>query len=141
LQYPFGRLSDRIGRRIPVVLGSLVYGLTVIAVYLAPTVPATGAAMVVVGIFGALVAPATMALVSDMASETQRGTAMGGFNVFGSLGFLAGIVGGATVAATYGFGVAFVAVGATEILIALVAAPLLLEGDAVAQRDSDEKAV
>ena len=141
LQYPFGRLSDRIGRRIPVVLGSLVYGLTVIAVYLAPTVPATGAAMVVVGIFGAVVAPATMALVSDMASETQRGTAMGGFNVFGSLGFLAGIVGGATVAATYGFGVAFVAVGATEILIALVAAPLLLEGDAVAQRDSDEKAV
>jgi MFS family permease len=139
LQYPFGRLSDRIGRVIPVALGSLVYGLTVMAVFFAPTVPATGLAMVAVGVFGALVAPATMALVSDMASETQRGTAMGGFNIFGSLGFLAGIVGGATVAATYGFGAAFVVVGATEVLIALVALPLLLESDAIARRDSEEK--
>jgi hypothetical protein len=54
---------------------------------------------------------------------------MGGFNVFGSLGFLTGVVGGATVAAAYGFGAAFLAVGATEVLIALVAFPLLLRSD------------
>jgi MFS family permease len=129
LQYPFGRLSDRIGRVVPVAVGSLVYGLGVMGVFVAPTVAATGATMVLVGVFGALVAPATMALVSDIASETQRGTAMGGFNVFGSLGFLTGVVGGATVAAAYGFGAAFLAVGATEVLIALVAFPLLLRSD------------
>jgi MFS family permease len=140
LQYPFGRLSDRIGRVIPVAAGSLVYGLAVISVFLAPTLPATGLAMVVVGVFGALVAPATMALVSDMAGETQRGTAMGGFNVFGSLGFLAGIVGGATIAAAYGFGAAFLAVGATEVLIALVAFPLLLNADLERTRGDENAA-
>lgn len=129
LQYPFGRLSDRIGRVIPVAVGSLVYGLTVMSVFVAPSVALTGVAMVTVGVFGALVAPATMALVSDMAGETQRATAMGGFNVFGSLGFLTGIVGGATVAAAYGFGVAFVAVGLTEVVIAVLALPLLLRLD------------
>ena len=130
LQYPFGRLSDRIGRVVPVAVGSLVYGLAVVSVYLAPGVALTGLTMVAVGVVGALMAPATMALVSDVARDTERGVAMGGFNVFGSLGFLTGIVGGATVAATYGFGAAFLAVGLAEVAIALVALPFLLRLDA-----------
>jgi MFS family permease len=81
--------------------------------------------MVAVGVLGALMAPATMALVTDLAGDT-RGMAMAGFNVFGSLGFLAGIVGGATVAAGAGFGAAFVAVGLAEAAIALLALPALL---------------
>jgi len=129
LQYPFGKLSDRIGRVGPVALGSMAYGAVVIGVFFAGSVPLTGAAMVLVGITGALVAPATMALVTDIASETQRGAAMGGFNVFGSLGFLAGIVGGATLAATAGFGTAFLAVGLAEVGIAIAALPLLLRLD------------
>ncbi|PSQ57723.1 MAG: MFS transporter [Halobacteriales archaeon SW_9_67_25] len=126
LQYPFGALSDRVGRVGPVALGSVAYGLAIVSVFLAPTLAATGAAMVAVGVFGALVAPATMALVTDIASERERGVAMGGFNVFGSLGFLAGVVGGATVAARAGFGAAFLAVGAVEVAIAVVALPFLL---------------
>jgi len=129
LQYPFGKLSDRVGRVGPVAFGSMAYGAVVVGVYLAGTVPLTGAAMVLVGVTGALVAPATMALVTDIASESQRGAAMGGFNVFGSLGFLAGIVGGATLAANVGFGAAFLAVGLAEIGIAVLALPLLLRLD------------
>jgi MFS family permease len=129
LQYPFGTLSDRIGRVGPVALGSLAYGLAVVGVFLAPTVEITGGAMVVVGIFGALVAPATMALVTDLAGERERGVAMGGFNVCGSLGFLSGIVGGATVAAAAGFGAAFLVVGALEVAIAVLALPFLLRLD------------
>lgn len=129
LQYPFGTLSDRIGRVGPVAVGSLAYGLAVVGVYLAPTVEITGGAMVVVGVFGALVAPATMALVTDLAGEGERGVAMGGFNVCGSLGFLAGIVGGATVAAAGGFGAAFVVVGGLEVAIAVFALPSLLRLD------------
>jgi MFS family permease len=138
LQYPFGRLSDRIGRVGPVALGSLAYGLAVVGVYLAPTVTLTGAAMVAVGVVGALMAPATMALVSDIASEDGRGVAMGGFNVFGSLGFLTGIVGGATLAATYGFGTAFFAVGLAEVCIAVLALPALLRLD-LATRDRERR--
>ena len=126
LQYPFGVLSDRIGRTAPIVAGSAVYGLAVVAVGLAPTVPTAGAAMVCVGVVGALMAPATMALVTDLAADTGRATAMAGFNVFGSLGFLAGIVVGGTVADEFGFLAAFVAAGAMETAIALVSIPAFL---------------
>jgi MFS family permease len=126
LQYPFGRLSDRIGRIIPVAIGSIGYGIAIIAVFYMPTPVTAGGAMVLVGILGALVAPATMALVTDLAAPDQRGLAMGGFNVFGSLGFLSGIVGGATVAGAVSFQAAFLVVGLAEVGIALVMLPLLV---------------
>lgn len=129
LQYPLGWLSDLIGRVIPVAFGSLAYGLAVIAVFYAPTVRTTGVAMAVVGVLGALVAPATMALVTDLSPDTHHGTAMAGFNVVGSLGFLGGIVVGATIAATVGFEAAFVTVGMAEVIVAVVAIPILLRLD------------
>jgi MFS family permease len=126
LQYPLGRLSDVVGRVIPVAAGSLAYGLAVVAVFYAPSVAAAALAMVSVGVLGALVAPATMALVGDLAATDRRGVAIGGFNVAGSLGFLSGIVGGATVAARVSFEAAFLAVGLAEVVIAVTALPLLL---------------
>jgi len=126
LQYPFGVLSDRIGRTVPIVGGSLLYGVTVIAVGLAPTVTIAGGTMVLVGVVGAFMAPATMALVTDLADPADRGAAMGGFNVFGSVGFLAGIVGGGLVADAYGYLEAFLAVGLLEMLIAAVLLPVVL---------------
>ena len=126
LQYPFGRLSDRIGRTIPVGGGSLLYGVAVIAVGLAPTIDVARPLMFVVGVVGAFMAPATMALVTDVAPETRRGTAMGGFNIFGSLGFLTGIVAGGLLADEYGYVDAFLAVGGLEVAIALLAVPALL---------------
>ncbi len=129
LQYPMGRLSDRIGRIIPVAVGSVGYGIAIILVFYAPTVTAAGLAMVLVGVLGALVAPATMALVTDLAAPDQRGVAMGGFNVFGSLGFLTGIVGGATIAGGVSFEAAFLVVGLSEVAIALLMLPVLLRLD------------
>ncbi|WP_138005886.1 MFS transporter [Halalkalirubrum salinum] len=121
LQYPLGSLSDRIGRFVPVVIGSVCYGGAIIAVGLAPIVEVAIALMILVGVCGALVAPATMALVTDTVPPGERGVAMGGFNVFGSLGFLAGFLIGGSVADTYSYLTAFVVVGAAEILIAIVA--------------------
>ena len=126
LQYPFGVLSDRIGRTAPIVAGSVLYGLTVIGVGQAPTVAIAGAGMVLTGVIGALMAPATMALVSDLAGETERGTAMAGFNIFGSVGFLAGILVGGTVAGAFGYPVAFLVAGGTEVVLAVLALPGLL---------------
>jgi len=140
LQYPMGRLSDRIGRVGPVAVGSLAYGLAVMAVLLtAPSVLLAALAMAVVGVFGATMAPATMALVTDLCDPDQRGAAMGGFNVVGSLGFLAGIVGGATVAARYGFEAAFLAVGLSEVVIAVVALPVLLRVDVPSAEGPDRR--
>ncbi|WP_410764964.1 MFS transporter [Haloferax sp. DFSO60] len=121
LQYPLGALSDRIGRFIPVVAGSMLYGVAILAVGLAPGFELAAGLMVVVGIFGALVAPATMALVTDLAGPEERGAALGGFNVFGSLGFLAGFIIGGTVAQVVGYLPSFAVVGLAEVAIAIVA--------------------
>ena len=123
LQYPLGSLSDRIGRFIPVVVGSIGYGLAIIAVGVASTAAAAMALMTLVGVAGAFVAPATMALVSDLCRPAERGVAMGGFNIFGSLGFLAGFLLGGVVADATGYLTAFLVVGGLEIGIALLALP------------------
>ena len=125
LQYPLGALSDRVGRVVPIVGGSVGYGLGIVGVGLAPTVPLVAVGMAVVGVLGALVAPATMALVTDVAAPGGRGAAMGGFNIFGSLGFLGGILVGGGVAARFGFLAAFLVAGGLEAGIVLVALPLL----------------
>ena len=125
LQYPLGSLSDRIGRFIPIVVGSIGYGLAIIAVGVAPTAAVAMALMALVGVAGAFVAPATMALVSDLCAPAERGVAMGGFNVFGSLGFLAGFLLGGSVADAAGYLTAFLVVGGLEIGIALLALPMV----------------
>ena len=129
LQYPFGVLSDRVGRTAPIVAGSACYGAGVLAVGQAPTVELAGAGMVAVGVLGALMAPATMALVTDLAGATERGAAMAGFNVFGSLGFLAGVVVGGTVADGYGYPAAFAVAGGLEVALALATIPFFLRLD------------
>lgn len=126
LQYPFGLLSDRIGRVVPVAAGSAVFGVVVIAVGFAPSVPAVAATMVAVGVLGALMAPATLALVVDLAADDERGAAVAGFNAAGSLGFLAGSLVGGAVAATYGYTAAFVAAGGSEFLLAIATLPALV---------------
>lgn len=123
LQAPFGALSDRIGRFYPVVVGSLAYGLVIIGVGTAPVYAMAAALMVLVGVCGALVAPATMALVTDVVDPEARGAAMGLFNVFGSLGFLAGFLVGGAATGAFGYRPAFLVVGGLELLIALALLP------------------
>ncbi|SIQ86112.1 Major Facilitator Superfamily protein [Haladaptatus litoreus] len=140
LQYPMGRLSDRIGRFIPVVVGSICYGITVIAVGFAPTVVLAGAAMVAVGVCGAFVSPATMALVTDIAPDSDRGVAMAGFNAFGSLGFLTGFLVGGGLADSLGFETAFTVTGLLEVGIALVAFRAVYRlGDRIEQGQGSEE--
>ena len=138
LQYPFGVLSDRVGRTLPVAVGSSLYGLAVVGVGLAPTVRSAGAGMVAVGVIGALMAPATMALVSDLAGDAERGGAMAGFNALGSVGFLTGILVGGFVAGEFGYLAAFLVAGGAELLVALAALPGLIRLDApIQERPAD----
>jgi MFS family permease len=123
LQSPFGSLSDRVGRFLPVVVGSLAYGVVTIGVGVAPTYPVAAGLMALVGVCGALMAPATMALVTDLVEPEARGAAMGLFNVFGSLGFLAGFLVGGSATGAFGYAPAFLAVGGLELAIALALFP------------------
>ncbi|TKX74772.1 MFS transporter [Halorubrum sp. GN11_10-6_MGM] len=123
LQSPFGALSDRIGRFLPVVAGSLAYGVVTVGVGVAPAYPIAAGLMVLVGVCGALMAPATMALVTDLVEPEVRGAAMGLFNVFGSLGFLTGFLIGGSATDAFGYAPAFLAVGGLELAIALALLP------------------
>ena len=123
LQSPFGSLSDRIGRFVPVVFGSIAYGVVTIGVGLAPVYAVAAVLMVLVGTCGALMAPATMALVTDLVDPAARGAAMGAFNVFGSLGFLTGFLVGGGATGAFGYRTAFLAVGGIELVIALALLP------------------
>lgn len=121
LQYPFGGLSDRIGRFIPVVFGSIAYGMCIITMAFVPLYSVAAALMVLIGVSGAFMAPATMALVTDVVDAEERGVAMGGFNIFGSLGFLTGFLVGGAVTAAANYTTAFLVVGGLELAIALLA--------------------
>jgi len=123
LQAPFGSLSDRIGRFLPVVAGSIAYGVVTIGVGVAPVYPVAAGLMVLVGVCGALMAPATMALVTDLVDPEARGAAMGLFNVFGSLGFLTGFLVGGGTTDLFGYTPAFLAVGGLELAIAIALLP------------------
>ncbi|PSQ19334.1 MFS transporter [Halobacteriales archaeon QS_9_67_17] len=129
LQYPLGVLSDRVGRVGPVAAGSFAYGLVIVGVAFAPTVPVAAVVMAFVGAFGALCAPATLALVQDLAAADQRGTATGGFNVVGSVGFLADVVGGSLLAERVGYTTAFLVAGGAELLLAVALLPALFRLD------------
>jgi len=126
LQYPFGVVSDWIGRTLPIVAGSALYGGAVILVGSVTGLRTAQAGMVLVGVLGALMAPATLALVTDLAASTERGVAMAGFNIAGSLGFLTGILVGGVAADAYGYRTAFLLVGGLELGLAAVTLPAFL---------------
>ncbi|AGA31927.1 sugar transporter [Thioalkalivibrio nitratireducens DSM 14787] len=131
LTYPAGLLCQR---RDPVVLmavGSLLYGL-----FLAGLGFASAQAVVLVmalgGVVAAMMFAPSLVLVTRLADPAQRATAMGGFHLAGSLGFMLGpLVGVAAVALLRALGHepwpgVFLLVGALEALCVLVCMPWLL---------------
>ena len=126
LQYPFGKLSDKIGRAFPLIVGSFFYGLEMCLVGF---VDKTMLIAIVLGcgVFAAMMFPSSIALVGDISPQNKRGTAIGGFNVFGSLGFVAGFSAAGILSDIYGYCTSFILGGFSEMLVALLAIPFLLK--------------
>jgi MFS family permease len=72
-----GRISDRIGRRIPIIAGSIVSGLPLLAIPLSTQFPVLLLLSIVYGLGFAMVTSSTPALVSELAPMNLVGTAMG----------------------------------------------------------------
>jgi MFS family permease len=99
---PFtGRLSDRTGRRKVFVLAGLVLiGVASFTYSLATAYWHLIGLRVLQGIAGALIIPTTVALVNDLAADTNRGGNMGTYNTFRLVGFGVGpIAAGLVIAA------------------------------------------
>jgi MFS family permease len=120
-----GLLSDRLGRVRPMLLGTLIYGLTLMLVGRAGP-EMLYVVMAVGGLSGAVLYPPSIALVGDYAGPRQRGVAMGGFNLAGSIGFAAGPLLFSLIADASDLLVPPLVAGALCLLAVALAAPVLL---------------
>ena len=120
LQLLTGRMTERTGPLLPLIGGSAIYGVLLCTVGYADLyllAPIMGG----LGIFAAVMFPPAILLTSQLSAPGTRGSAMGGFNVAGSLGFAIGPIVGGAVYSAYGFGTAFVMCGLAEIAVAATA--------------------
>ncbi len=119
LQYPCGRLLEHIEAWKPLVAGSLLYGIALCAVGYSGTFSLWWV-MLVLGILAAVMFPPAITLTAQLSDARIRGSAMGGFNLAGSLGFAIGPLLGVWAFKWRGYDFAFVLAGFLEILVAVV---------------------
>lgn len=118
-QYFTGKLAERTGPYKPLLVGSLLYGLLLTLVGYSELFMLWWV-MIGLGLFAALMFPPAIMLTSQLSDPKTRGSAMGGFNLAGSLGFAVGPLLGGAVYSAWGFGVAFALCGLVEIALAIV---------------------
>jgi MFS family permease len=86
---PFGRLSDRLGRRwVQAIVGFLLLGASLVAFGLATTLPGFLLATTALGLAMSLGFTPVGALIAEVVPSTDRGLAMGGYNTCIYLGMM-----------------------------------------------------
>ena len=95
-----GRISDRIGRRVPIVIGSIVGGLPLIAIPFAKDFPVLLLLSMVYGFGFATVTAATSPLVSELVPVELVGTSMGFLDTMMDVGQTLGPIAGGLILAT-----------------------------------------
>lgn len=92
---PAGILSDRIGRRAVLLAGYCLFTLLCLGFMIAESLPALLLLFLLYGVNYALVEATERTLVSDLAPESERGTALGVYHMTTSLAaFPAGLLAG-----------------------------------------------
>lgn len=131
LTYPAGLLCQRWDPVFMMAGGSLLYGVFLAGLGFAgpdQVLPM----MALGGVVAALMFAPSLVLVARLAGSTQRATAMGGFHLAGSLGFMLGpLVGVAAISALRAldwppYPAVFLVVGGLEVVVVLAFLPWLL---------------
>ncbi len=138
LQYFTGRLAERVGPYRPLLFGSLLYGLVLMLVGWSDLF-ALWPVMALLGVLASVMFPPCIFLTAQLSDAGTRGTAMGGFNFAGSLGFTVGPLVGAWAFELYGFGFAFLTAGALEVVAAIVGFVLIRRWGLLESRLSEDK--
>jgi len=127
LQYPVGKLSDKIGRYKLLIYGSIGTGiLLAVTGYLGSVTEESFGLFIIIiaffmiGICNGFTGPPSMALVGDIVEKEDNPVGMGFFNLLGNVGIIIGpLLGGILINYT-DFIIAFFVVGLIEILSLLV---------------------
>jgi MFS family permease len=131
LTWPAGLLSQRWDPASMMASGSLLYGVVLAGLGLV-TEDLVLVWMALGGVVAALMFAPSLVLVARLADPAQRATAMGGFHLAGSLGFMLGpLVGVGVLTGLQSQGLppypgVFLVVGSLEVLCVLVCLPWLL---------------
>ncbi|MHC1586769.1 MAG: MFS transporter [Candidatus Hecatellaceae archaeon] len=102
LQRRFGKLSDRIGRKIPLLAGCFLAGVSLIFLGGSKSLIEYLAYLLVFGFSGGLLLPASSAAVADSVKPESFGEAMGLFSTAISIGMALGPTVGGFLADLYG---------------------------------------
>jgi len=93
-----GSLSDMYGERRVYILGVAGFGVASLLCALAPTVELLVVARALQGVSGALLTPASLAIIVAVFPASERGAAIGSWTAWGGIGYLIGpLVGGQIV--------------------------------------------
>lgn len=114
-----GSLSDRVGRRLVIVLGWLVYAIVYAGFAVSTAYVALVVWFLIYGLYFGLTEGVERALIADLVPSARRGTAFGAYNAVVGIGaFLASVLFGA-LWETFGAAMAFGA-GASLALLASI---------------------
>ncbi|HKY33193.1 MAG TPA: MFS transporter, partial [Candidatus Polarisedimenticolia bacterium] len=132
-----GALSDRIGRRPPIVAGLLVAAAALAAVGSVTSFAALAAVAALYGLGVAVTTSSTAALVTDLARRERYGAAHGVFGTIMDVGHAAGPIAAGLLAAQTGIGRGFAWIAAVLAAAALVfaALPRFASGGSAARRE------
>src|SRR5215217_7258134 len=93
-----GSLADLYGERRVFTLGVAGFGAASLLCALAPSVELLVAARALQGVSGALLTPASLAIIVAVFPESERGAAIGSWTAWGGIGYLVGpLIGGQLV--------------------------------------------
>jgi MFS family permease len=121
-QIATGALSDRWGRKWLIVGGMLVQGAALFAIAFANEFATWAIALVVLGLGTAMVYPALLAAVGDLAHPSWRGTAVGVYRLWRDLGYAAGALLAGTLADLLGLSTSIAIVGVLTVLSGVMVA-------------------
>ncbi len=122
-----GPLSDRWGRKKPIVAGMFLQGAALIAMTAVSGFGAWAIVLLVLGIGTACVYPTLLAAVGDIAQPAWRGVAVGVYRWWRDLGYVAGAVLAGVLADGFGIALAINVIGLLTVASGIMVAIRLQE--------------
>jgi MFS family permease len=122
-----GPISDRVGRRVPIIIGMALTALSYIGLYTASSSLMLVASSLLLGFGASFFHPVASALVADISTPENRGKAFGFYRLLRDFGMFLGPMVAGVVATLLGIGVLFILNAALAAIGCLIAVLVIKE--------------